>query len=390
MPALKETSLTFDVSHSAAGDWQLIVIANGEHLYDAPVGPATAQYGWLAVSVDLTRFAGKQVALELQNKATGYSHEWAYWDNFKITSYGADESHEPFPPPPDSRDVVHVRPQPLDCTGRNGVSADDVRRAQEAWAKYLGRDVEENVEIASGVTMTFVLVPPGRFLMGSPPDEEGKNGRYPNETLHVVTLTEPLDLGKYEVTQAQYAALSGESPSYYEGSNRPVEQVTWDEAKAFGRGLTKKLTDLHVYRLPTEAEWEYSCRGGRPSREPFGVGDGRSLTSRDANFNNTLNHTSDVGCYAANALGLYDMHGNVWEWCADCIERFRDEADTNPLPVVEDPFRVVRGGCLNEPAAECRSAIRQGSPVERQDCWLGFRLARSVPSAGMARVRPAN
>ncbi len=390
VPTLKETSLTFDVSHSAVGDWQLIVLANGERLYDAPVGPTTAQNGWLAVSVDLTRFAGKQVALELQNKATGYSHEWGYWDKVKITSREVEESREPFPPPPDPRDVVHVGPQPLDCTGPNGVSADVVRRAQEAWAKYLGRDVEEDVEIANGVTMTFVLVPPGKFLMGSPPDETGKNGRYPNETLHVVTLTEPFDLGKYEVTQAQYAALTGKSPSYYKGANRPVEQVTWDEADAFGRGLTKKLSDRHVYRLATEAEWEYSCRGGRPSSEPFGIGDGRSLTPRDANFNNTLGQTSKVGSYAANALGLYDMHGNVWEWCADWNEPYPDEAVTNHLRVVGGPFRVARGGCYNEPAAECRSALRQGSPVERRDCWLGFRLARSVPSAGMARVRPTN
>ena len=390
VPALKETTLTFDVSHSEVGDWQLIVLANGERLYDAPVGPATAPNGWLAVSVDLTRFAGKQVALELQNKATGYSHEWGYWDKVKITSRGVEESREPLPPPPDPRNVVHVAPQPLNCTGLNGVSADVVRRAQEAWAKYLGRDVEENVEIANGVTMTFVLVPPGKFLMGSPPDERGKNGRYPNETLHVVTLTEPFDLGKYEVTQAQYAALTGKSPSYYKGSNRPVEQVTWDEADAFGRGLTKKLSDRHVYRLATEAEWEYSCRGGRPSSEPFGIGDGRSLTSRDANFNNTLGQTSKVGSYAANALGLYDMHGNVWEWCADWNEPYPDEAVTNHLRVVGGPFRVARGGCYNEPAAECRSALRQGSPVERRDCWMGFRLARSVPSAGMARVRPTN
>src|SRR5262249_7275789 len=141
-------------------------------------------------------------------------------------------SREPFPFLSRSgfRDSVHVGPPALDCTGLNGVSADDVRRAQEEWAKYLGRDVEENVEIADGVTMTFVLVPPGTFFMGSPPDEKGKNGRYPNETLHVVTLTEPFDLGKYEVTQAQFAALSGKSPSYYKGPNCPVEHVTWDEA----------------------------------------------------------------------------------------------------------------------------------------------------------------
>jgi formylglycine-generating enzyme required for sulfatase activity/predicted Ser/Thr protein kinase len=387
VPALEETSLTFDVSHSAVGDWQLIVLANGERLYDAPVGPTTTRNGWLAVSVDLTRFAGKQVALELQNKATGYSHEWGYWDKVKITSRGAEESHRLFPSP---LDAAHVRPQPLNCTGSNGVSPDVVRWVQEAWAQYLGRDVEENIEIANGVTMTFVLVPPGTFFMGSPLGEKGKNGRYPNETLHVVTLTEPFDLGKYEVTQAQYAALTRTRPSYYNDSDRPVEQVTWDEADAFGRGLTKKLSDRNVYRLPTEAEWEYSCRGGRPSSEPFGIGDGRSLTSRDANFKNTLRQTSKVGSYAANALGLCDMHGNVWEWCADSIEPYSVEAVSNHLRLVGGSFRVARGGSHNEPAAECRSAIRQGSPVERRDCWVGFRLARSVPSAGTAVVAPRN
>jgi formylglycine-generating enzyme required for sulfatase activity len=250
--------------------------------------------------------------------------------------------------------------------------------------------VEEDVEIASGVTMTFVLVPPGKFLMGSPPDEKGKNGRYPNETLHEVTLTEPFDLGKYEVTQAQYTALTGKNPSYHKGSNRPVEQVTWDDADAFGRGLTKKLSDGRAYRLATEVEWEYSCRGGRPSSEPFGIGDGRSVTSRDANLNGTLGETINAGSYAANALGLYDMHGNVWEWCADRNEPSSEEAVTNHLRVVGGPFRMARGGCYNEPAAECRSALRQGSPAERRDCWLGFRLARSVPSAGTALVAPTN
>jgi formylglycine-generating enzyme required for sulfatase activity/serine/threonine protein kinase len=297
---------------------------------------------------------------------------------------------KPFRPPPKPRDVVHLDPQPLDCTGINGVSADGVRTAQKAWAKYLGRDVEEHVEIASGVTMTFVLVPPGKFLMGSTPDETGKNGRYHNETLHVVTLTEPFDLGITEVTQAQYAALTGKSPSYHEGSSRPVEQVTWDDADAFGRSLTKKLADGYVYRLVTEAEWEYSCRGGRPSSETFGVGDGRSLTSREANINGTLGQTSNAGSYAASALGLYDMHGNVWEWCADWMKPYSEDAVTNNPRVVGGPFRVARGGCYNEPAVECRSALRQGSPAERRDCWVGFRLARSIPSAGLARVRPTN
>jgi formylglycine-generating enzyme required for sulfatase activity len=282
----------------------------------------------------------------------------------------------PKAPASDPPKATGVRPQPLDCTSPNGVSADVVRRAQEAWAKYLGRDVETNLEIHNGVTMTFVLVPPGKFRMGSPFDE---NGRYENETLHMVTLTEPFDLGKYEVTQTQYKALTGKTPSLFRGSDRPVEQVTWNEAEAFGRALTNKRSDKHVYRLPTEAEWEYSCRGGRPLSEPFGIGDNRSLTSRDANFNNDFRETRKVGSYVANALGLYDMHGNVWEWCADWNEPYPLEAVTNPLRTTGGPFRVARGGCWNEPTRGCRSALRQGSPEARRDGYMGFRLARSVP-----------
>jgi formylglycine-generating enzyme required for sulfatase activity len=160
-----------------------------------------------------------------------------------------------------------------------------------------------------------------------------------------------------------------------------VEQVTWNEADAFGRDLTKKLSDRHVYRLATEAEWEYSCRGGRPSSIPFGVGDGRSLTQRDANINNSVGQTCKVGSYPANALGLHDMHGNVWEWCADWNEPYPNGAVTNPYRATGGPFRVARGGCHNEPAPECRSALRQGSPEGRRDCWMGFRLARSIPKA---------
>jgi formylglycine-generating enzyme required for sulfatase activity len=238
--------------------------------------------------------------------------------------------------------------------------------------------VEAKAEIASGVTMTFVLVPAGKFRMGSPPDEPLRDG---NEDLHEVTLTEPFDMGKYEVTQAQYEALTGNNPSGFKGTDRPVECVTWNEADAFGRDLTKKLSDGHVYRLPTEAEWEYACRSGRPSSQPYGIGDGRSLDPSEANFNNVKRETCPVGTYLANALGLYDMHGNVWEWCADWNEPYPLGAVTNPLRTSGGPFRAARGGCWNEPAKGCRAALRQGSPEARRDGYMGFRLARSVPSA---------
>jgi formylglycine-generating enzyme required for sulfatase activity len=289
------------------------------------------------------------------------------------------------------------RPAPLDCTGVTGVSAADVRRAQEAWAQYLGRKVEETVEIADGLPVTFVLVPPGRFRMGSPEGEKDREGH--DETPHTVELSQPFDLGKYEVTQAQYRALVSRiqyeelkdpDPSRFKGADRPVEQVSWAEAAAFARELTRLRADKFVYRLPTEAEWEYACRGGRPFTHPFGIGDGHSLSSREANFDGKypygaaaegkyLEQTSRVGSYAANPLGLFDMHGNVWEWCADRFGPYPRDEVSNPTGAVKSPHRVLRGGGWINLGKYCRAAFRRGDePGERNDA-LGFRLARTIP-----------
>src|SRR5579871_1373926 len=125
------------------------------------------------------------------------------------------------------------KPAPLDCTGKDGVTAADVRKAQEAWAKYLGRKIEETIELPGGVKMTFVLVPPGIFRMGSPKVEKDREEleQDDDETQHEVTLTEPFDLGKTEVTQAQYMALADENPSFFKGDDLPVERVSWEEVR---------------------------------------------------------------------------------------------------------------------------------------------------------------
>jgi formylglycine-generating enzyme required for sulfatase activity len=292
------------------------------------------------------------------------------------------------PREPEPGRVEGARPKPLDCTGESGVDAADVRDAQKAWARYLGRNVEETITIADGVEMTFVLIPPGKFRMGSPEEEKDRSD---DETLHTVTLTEPFDLGKTEVTQAQYEALTGENPSNFKGADKPVEKVSWDEARSYAEKLTKKRDDKHLYRLPTEAEWEYSCRGGRSSSKPFGVGDGRSLSSRQANFDGNfpyggadegdhLKSTCAVASYPANALGLHDMHGNVWEWCADWYGPYPAGDVTNPRGASEGPHRVIRGGCWYGVARDCRAANRgRFEPGYRYDA-LGLRLARSVPS----------
>jgi formylglycine-generating enzyme required for sulfatase activity len=276
----------------------------------------------------------------------------------------------------------------LDSTGPAEVSAAQVRRTQEAWARRLGRAVEETVEIAGGVKMTFVLVPPGKFLIGSPPDEEERSS---DERLHEVTLTEPFDLGKTEVTLAQYEGLTGKNPSKFKGAEQPVEQVSWEEARDYAAQLTKKRNDKHVYRLPTEAEWEYCCRGGRSSSRPFGIGDGGALSSRQANFDGNfpygganegplLQSTCAVASYPANALGLFDMHGNVYEWCADWYGPYTSGAVTNPTGSAEGWARVVRGGCWAADARYCRAADRNKFKPPDQKSALGFRLAHSVPS----------
>jgi formylglycine-generating enzyme required for sulfatase activity len=300
--------------------------------------------------------------------------------------------------PRDDTAVKRDPPPLLDC--RDGVSAEKVRAAQEAWAKYLGRKVEEDVEIG-GVKMTFVLVPPGKFRMGSPREEQDYvtktyfEGKRPDwldtEALHEVTLTEPFYLGKTEVTQKQYQALGLGNPSNFKGDDLPVEQVSWLEARDWAEKLTKKLGDKHLYRLPTEAEWEYSCRGGRSSSQPFGIGDGRALSSSEANFNGNypyggadkgkyLAATCAVGSYKPNALGLLDMHGNVWEWCQDWYGPYPAGAVTNPTGPSEGSHRVTRGGSWLNGGRVCRAAARGRFEPGSRYVYPGFRLARSSPS----------
>ncbi len=282
----------------------------------------------------------------------------------------------PDPQPPAPARLSGTRPPLLDCTKDNGVSAADVRKAQEAWASYLGRQVEEEDEIAPGVKMKFVLVPPGKFWMGSP---EGEVGHDKDEVQHEVEITKPFYLGVYDVTQAQYEAVTGKTPSNFKGADLPVESVSWEDADAFAKGLTEKARSGLVYRLPTEAEWEYSCRGGRSSSLAFGVGNGTTLSTSDANFSDSESHkTTPVDRYKPNALGLYDMQGNVWQWCSDYYSDYPPGLAVNPKRPVE-ASRVRRGGCWCIFASGCRAANRDWSVPGVRYGYLGFRLAR-VPS----------
>jgi formylglycine-generating enzyme required for sulfatase activity len=202
----------------------------------------------------------------------------------------------------------YYRPQPLDGTGRDGVSAAAVRRAQEVWAKHLGCKVEQTTAVAGRVEMTFVLIPPGTFRMGSP---DGEPGRLAHEgPQHVVEIAQPFYLGKYEVTRGQFRQFVEETgskakdwhgPGFEQTDEHPVVHMSWDDAKAFCAWLSRK--EGKKYRLPTEAEWEYSCRAGAATK--FSFGDGEADLGDHAWYaeNTGKKGTQPCGRKKPNALG---------------------------------------------------------------------------------------
>ena len=238
-------------------------------------------------------------------------------------------------------------------------------------------------EITNSIGMKLVLIPKGTFMMGSPESEEG---RKENETQHEVTIGKVYYLGVYEVTQAQYEKVMGKNPSYFQGAvvgnenaDLPVEMVSWDDAVEF----CKKLSELpdekkagRVYRLPTEAEWEYACRAG--SKTAYSFDDEEGLLPEYGWFNrNSSRRTHTVGLLEPNAWGLYDMHGNVWEWCSDRHGEYPKGAVSDPTGPKEGSNRVYRGGCWGSEAAYCRSANRGRLDPSYRSSLGGFRLALS-------------
>lgn len=247
------------------------------------------------------------------------------------------------------------------------------------WAHAWGRDqhglyADDDFGTAGAVSQRFRYIPPGRFLMGSPPAE---HGRYDDEDHHELTLTQGFWLADTPVTQALWNALSGaKNPSRFKGAQRPVDSATWNEAAAFCERLG--------LRLPTEAEWERACRADTTTATWRGdpTGDGRAdrmLLDPIACFNkNADGQTHAVAEKAANSFGLYDMLGNVWEWCADGWEAHLGTVPVTDPPPLDRAMRVARGGSYAGSARVCRAACRDGdSPGSR---WGGrsFRLARGL------------
>ena len=237
--------------------------------------------------------------------------------------------------------------------------------------------------VIPGLKLTLVPIKPGSFQMGSPANEWGRDD---DERQHKVTLTRPYWLGATEVTQSQYEAIMGKNPSHFDGDDCPVEKVSWNDAVEFCRKLTERerragrLPEDQVYRLPTEAEWEYACRAGSETAYCFGDNAGQ-LDAYAWYYINSGHQTHDVGQKKPNAWGLYDMHGNVWEWCSDWYDDdYPRGAVTDPTGPVKGSYRVYCGGCWGSSARSCRSADRgRWNSPSVTSSGLGFRLARGAP-----------
>jgi formylglycine-generating enzyme required for sulfatase activity len=237
-------------------------------------------------------------------------------------------------------------------------------------------------DLGKGVKLEMIAIPGGTFLMGSP---ENEVERFSDESpQHEVTVP-GFFIGKYQLTQLQYQTIMGTNPSYFKGDNRPVEGVCWEDAVKFCQKLNHRT--LGNYRLPSEAEWEYACRAG--TKTPFHFGD--NVTTDLVNYNGNYPYpsapkgkyreqTTDVGIFPPNAFGLYDMHGNVWEWCEDERHENYINAPTDGSSWqsrISLGQKVLRGGCWHDYARYCRSACRLKSPCCSRNYFYGFRVVLS-------------
>jgi len=247
-------------------------------------------------------------------------------------------------------------------------------------------------DLGNGIQLEMVMIPSGSFIMGSPETEEGSTDERPQ---HQVTI-KAFCLGKYQVTQAQWKAVAAFpqvnkelklDPSRFKGDNRPVEQVSWEDAVEFCDRLSQYTG--RTYRLPSEAEWEYACRAGTTT--PFHFG--QTITTDLANYNGGRvygqgpkgvyrEETTEVGSFGvANNFGLYDMHGNVWEWCQDDWHNNYEGAPTDGSAWLDNEEssnrKLLRGGSWHYVPGDCRSACRTYSSLGLDYDYIGFRVVCS-------------
>ena len=339
--------------------------------------------------------------------------KWVRADGSPITRRAAE-------PTPSSKQPTGKEPPPLAVAPFDAAQA---KKHQQAWADYLGVPVERDFDLGDGVKLTMVLIPPGEFMMGSTEEEQKRfvedaeavnndwaAGAIPNEgPQHCVRITKPFYLGRYEVTRGQFrefvketqyktdaerdgkggrGAVDGEQledprfiwsadPGFAQTDDDPVMNVSWSDATAFCEWLSNKQNGVKLV-LPSEAQWEYACRAGTTTF--WHCGDDLALLRQCAWYSRGKTHP--VGQLESNAWGLYDMHGNVLEWCEDRYggDYYRQSTAHDPTGPSTGSYRVCRGGCWASPVWGYRSAFRGHLKPSDRNCDLGFRVA-SVPSS---------
>jgi len=254
----------------------------------------------------------------------------------------------------------------------------EAKRRQRETAAALGLPVTKRIDLGAGVTLEMILIPAGEFMMGSPPGEAGRS-RTREGSQHRARLTLPFYMGRYEVTQQQWRRLMAANPSRFKGAKNPVERISWHDCQEF----ISRLNELHKsgFRLPTEAEWEYACRAGTAT--PFHFGE--TISTDQANYKGTIAYgagkkgldrkkTLPVGSFRPNAFGLYDMHGNVYDWCSDWYGPYDVKAQTDPRGPATGSRRIARGGAWSSNPAYVRSAWRwNDAPAAKHD-YYGLRI----------------
>jgi formylglycine-generating enzyme required for sulfatase activity len=257
----------------------------------------------------------------------------------------------------------------ITVTGIYGTAHNHFNKSDALTGSPTDRNSETNLlKEKNSAVGTFIPIPAGEFKMGS---ENGLDGEKP---VHKVKITKPFEIGRYEVTQEQWQDVMGNNPSKFQGeAHLPVERVSWEDVQKFIKELNDKK-DGYIYRLPTEAEWEYACRAGS-------TGDFAGNIDEMAWYDkNSGNKTHPVGQKKANAWGLHDMHGNVAEWCNDWYLEFyyreSPSADPSGPSSSEYSYKLFRGGSWQSPAENIRSASRRGHTLTIHLISMGFRLAR--------------
>jgi len=239
------------------------------------------------------------------------------------------------------------------------------------------------IQLQDNVSLEMVSMPSGQFIMGTPETEQGRSK---DETPQHSVSIEHFFVSKYPITQSQYLAIMKENPSFFQGEKKPVENISWYKAQNFCLKLSESTGKK--FRLLSESEWEYVCRAG--SSTPFSFG--KTITPDLANYKASFGYgqgssgkwrqeTTEVGSFYANSFGLYDLHGNVWEWCQDHWHENYDKATTDGSPWLDenneedDLPRVIRGGSWDDTAYYCRSGVRLWTLPQFKGKLIGFRVA---------------